>query len=36
MLKLHTSNCLETLADSLAQTLRKPLRSPLQPEVVMV
>jgi exodeoxyribonuclease V gamma subunit len=36
MLKLHTSNRLETLAESLAETLRRPLQSPLQPEVVMV
>ncbi len=36
MLKLHTSNRLETLAESLAQTIRRPLRSPFQPELVMV
>ena len=33
---LHTSNRLETLAESLAETLRRPLGCPLQPEVVMV
>ena len=36
MLRLHTSNRLETLAEHLAETLRRPLRSPLQPEVVVV
>jgi exodeoxyribonuclease V gamma subunit len=36
MLRLHTSNLLETLAERLAETLRKPLPSPLQPEVVVV
>jgi len=36
MLKLHTSNRLEILAESLADTLRRPLRSPLQSELVMV
>ena len=36
MLKLHTSNRLEILAEGLAETLRRPLRSPLRPEVVMV
>ncbi len=36
MLKLHTSNRLETLAESLAQTIRAPLRSPFQPELVVV
>jgi exodeoxyribonuclease V gamma subunit len=36
MLKLHTSNRLEALAESLAETIRRPLRSPLQPELVMV
>ena len=36
MLRLHTSNRLETLAGRLAETLRRPLHSPLQPEVVVV
>jgi len=36
MLKLHTSNRLETLAESLAKTLRRPLRFLFQPELVMV
>ena len=36
MLKLHTSNRLETLAASLADTLREPLSSPFQSELVIV
>jgi exodeoxyribonuclease V gamma subunit len=36
MLKLHTSNRLETLAQELAQAIRRPLRSVLQPELVVV
>jgi exodeoxyribonuclease V gamma subunit len=36
MLRLHTSNRLETLAGRLAEALQKPLRSALQPEVVVV
>ena len=36
MLRLHTSNRLETLARRLAEALQKPLRSALQPEVVVV
>ena len=36
MLRLHTSNRLETLAGRLAEALQKPLRSALEPEVVVV
>jgi exodeoxyribonuclease V gamma subunit len=36
MLRLHTSNRLETLAGRLAETLQQPLRSVLVPEVVVV
>ncbi|MCX5684868.1 MAG: exodeoxyribonuclease V subunit gamma, partial [Planctomycetota bacterium] len=36
MLKLHTSNRLETLARRLAEATQRPLRSVLQPELVMV
>jgi exodeoxyribonuclease V gamma subunit len=36
MLKLHTSNRLETLAQSLAETIRSPLRSPFEPERIVV
>ena len=36
MLKLHTSNRLETLAQRLAEAIRRPLRSVLQPELVVV
>ena len=36
MLRLHTSNRLETLAERLAEALQQPLRSPLQPELVVV
>ena len=36
MLKLHTSNRLETLAQKLAEAIQKPLRSVLQPELVVV
>jgi exodeoxyribonuclease V gamma subunit len=36
MLKLHTSNRLETLAEELAQANQRPLSSVLQPELVVV
>lgn len=36
MLRLHTSNRLETLVERLAEVIQTPLRSPLQPELVMV
>jgi exodeoxyribonuclease V gamma subunit len=36
MLKLHTSNRLELLAQSLAETIRSPLRSPFEPERIVV
>jgi exodeoxyribonuclease V gamma subunit len=36
MLKLHTSNRLEALAQRLAEAIQRPLHSVLQPELVMV
>jgi len=36
MLKLHTSNRLETLARRLAEAIQRPLRSIFQPELVVV
>ena len=36
MLKLHTSNRLETLAQRLAEAIQRPLRSILQPELIVV
>jgi exodeoxyribonuclease V gamma subunit len=36
MLKLHTSNRLEALAQRLAEAIQRPLRSVLQPELVVV